>query len=175
MSAAEPPQRTSMRAGRTPEREARKSFDSPQARAKHASSAAAPGIDAAPAADSRLVQWRARLAEGRGRLRAAFVARADPPRLLRGLARLTDEFVRKAWAEAGLPKTATLVAVGGYGRGQLFPHSDVDVLILLPIAATEACAHAIERLLTSLWDIGVELSHAVRTLDECAIAMRADA
>ena len=59
--------------------------------------------------------WRAHLAEGRARLRAAFLARSDPPRLLRGLARLTDEVVVAAWKEAAIP-SAALVAVGGYGR-----------------------------------------------------------
>jgi [protein-PII] uridylyltransferase len=54
-------------------------------------------------------------------LRQAFFAQSDPPRLLHGLARLADEIVVNVWAEADMPAAATLVAVGGYGRGQLFP------------------------------------------------------
>jgi len=132
--------------------------------------------DIAPrVAEPRVAHWRAHLAEGRHRLRRKFLARADPPRLLRGLARLTDDVVTNAWAEADPPSAAALVAVGGYGRGQLFPHSDVDVLILLPEPADDVCAKAIERLLASLWDIGLELAHAVRTVDECAVEMAADA
>jgi [protein-PII] uridylyltransferase len=123
-----------------------------------------------PAAARGVAQWRARLAEGRARLRAAFLARSDPPRLLRGLARLTDEVVVAAWKEAAIP-SASLVAVGGYGRGQLYPHSDVDILVLLGAAADGNCAATIERLLTSLWDSGIELSHAVRTIGECAVEM----
>ncbi|HKU87689.1 MAG TPA: [protein-PII] uridylyltransferase [Casimicrobiaceae bacterium] len=119
--------------------------------------------------------WRGRLAERREALRAEFFARGDPQRLLRGLARATDEVAVRVWREAALPQDAALVAVGGYGRGQLFPHSDVDLLILLPKAADGACTEAIERLLTALWDIGVELSHAVRTVDECEAEMAADA
>jgi [protein-PII] uridylyltransferase len=137
-----------------------------------------PGVaerdSARPASDPRIARWRAQLARGRERLRAGFDAKSDAPRLLRGLARLTDEIVADAWSEAAIP-AAALVAVGGYGRGQLYPHSDVDVLILLPRAADDACAGAIERLLTSLWDAGLELAHAVRTLDECAASMSADA
>jgi [protein-PII] uridylyltransferase len=125
--------------------------------------------------EPRIAHWRGRLAEGRERLQAEFVARSDPSRLLRGLARLTDEVVTGAWDEAAMPSSAALVAVGGYGRRQLFPHSDVDILILLPGTADTDCARAIERLLTSLWDIGVELAHAVRTIDECVEAMTADA
>jgi [protein-PII] uridylyltransferase len=63
--------------------------------------------------------------------------------------------------------------VGGYGRGQLFPHSDVDVLILLPSAEAPP-ATALERFFAALWDIGIELSHAVRTVDECVAEMNAD-
>ncbi|MGE5169027.1 MAG: [protein-PII] uridylyltransferase, partial [Rudaea sp.] len=123
-----------------------------------------------PVAVHGAAQWRARLAEGRARLRAAFLARSDPPRLLRGLARLTDAVVVAAWKEAAIP-SASLVGVGGYGRGQLYPHSDVDILVLLGAAADARSTAAVERLLTSLWDTGIELSHAVRTIDECAIAM----
>ncbi|MDQ2917117.1 MAG: [protein-PII] uridylyltransferase [Pseudomonadota bacterium] len=128
-----------------------------------------------PASEPRVAHWRARLAQGRERLRDEFVARSDPPRLLRGLARLTDDVVTNAWTEAAIPSAAALVAVGGYGRGQLFPHSDVDILILLPEVADDPCANGIERLLTSLWDIGIELSHATRTVEECAVEMTADA
>ena len=74
-----------------------------------------------------------------------------------------------------MPPSAALVAVGGYGRGQLFPHSDVDILVLLPVAADTDCARAVERLLTSLWDAGIELAHAVRTVEECVESMSADA
>ena len=129
----------------------------------------------AAAREPRVAHWRARLAEERARLRAQFIARSDPPRLLRGLAQATDDVVKGVWAETAMPASAALVAVGGYGRGQLYPHSDVDVLILLSSPPDGACAYAIERLLTSLWDIGIELGHAVRTIDECLDAMRADA
>ena len=123
----------------------------------------------------RVAHWRTHLQQRRAELRSEFFAKSDPPRLLRGLASLTDEIVTHVWTECGIPTSATLVAVGGYGRGQLYPHSDVDVLILLSEAADGACAEAIERLLASLWDIGIELSHAVRTVSECAVEMTADA
>jgi [protein-PII] uridylyltransferase len=129
----------------------------------------------AGASRERVAQWRGALAAGRRELRDAFAERPEPMRLLRGLARLTDGIVVEAWTRARLPASAALVAVGGYGRGQLFPHSDVDVLILLRERADPACAEAIERLLTSLWDAGIELAHAVRTVDECGEEMRADA
>ena len=59
-----------------------------------------------------------------------------------------------------LPVGATLAAVGGYGRGELYPHSDVDLLILLPHAPTAEDESAIERLVASLWDLGLEPGHS---------------
>ncbi|MGH8800756.1 MAG: [protein-PII] uridylyltransferase, partial [Casimicrobiaceae bacterium] len=116
------------------------------------------------------------LHDGRADARAAFLARGDTRRLLRALAHLTDTVVAGAWAECGRHHQCALVAVGGYGRGELYPHSDVDVLILVPPSpgAMDAEVPAIERLLAALWDIGLELAHAVRTLAECATEMAAD-
>ena len=121
---------------------------------------------------------RAALKAGRDALREAFLARPDTPKLLREHARLVDRTVREAWRACAMPARTALVAVGGYGRGQLFPHSDVDLLILLPSGSDGADAsatQAIERLLTTLWDVGLEASHAVRTVAECVTEMAADA
>ena len=134
---------------------------------------APPAAIAAPEADpSRLADWRGRLRDGRARLREAFFASPDTPALLRGHARLVDTVLRGVWAGCRMPADVAAVAVGGYGRGQLFPHSDVDVLLLLPPG--EAPAAAIERYFAALWDIGIELAHAVRTVDECETEMAAD-
>jgi len=126
-------------------------------------------------ASTPVARWRAALAAERERLREEFAVRGDAPRLLRALSRATDEVVTAAWIAAKLPASAALVAVGGYGRRQLFPHSDVDVLILLRDPVDESAAGAIERLVTSLWDAGITLSHAVRTIDECMREMEGDA
>ncbi len=134
----------------------------------------AAAVPPAPSPAPRIDHWRERLASGRARLRREFLAAGDTPRLLRGLSGLTDEVVAGAWAEGACRRHCALVAVGGYGRGQLYPHSDVDVLILLPPETGEPATAAIEQLLAALWDIGVELSHAVRTVAECVAEMATD-
>ncbi len=100
-------------------------------------------------------------------------------RLIRGLTRLTDQVVQAAWhesVEAHVPKHLRmhmcLVAVGGYGRGDLLPNSDVDVLVLIDNATITESERAmlntaVERWVGALWDVGLAPSHGVRTLDEC--------
>ncbi|MEW6694165.1 MAG: [protein-PII] uridylyltransferase [Pseudomonadota bacterium] len=104
-------------------------------------------------------------------------ARSVAP-LLRRLSRLTDRTLRTLWRRAGLPASLTLVAVGGYGRGELFPFSDIDVLVLLPDdAKPEADAglrQAVERFIGHCWDVGLELGSSVRTVAECLREASAD-
>ncbi len=101
-------------------------------------------------------------------------------RLLKSLARHVDATLADLWEHAGMPASAALVAVGGYGRGELFPHSDVDVLVLLPAerrapsadpsrAGTDidALRAAVEGFITACWDIGLEIGSSVRSIDEC--------
>ncbi|WP_313077158.1 [protein-PII] uridylyltransferase [Melaminivora sp.] len=92
--------------------------------------------------------------------------------LLRRLSALTDAALRRLWRRSALPRGAALVAVGGYGRGQLFPASDVDVLVLLP-EGTGASA-AVESFISSCWDAGLEIGASVRTLPECLHEAAAD-
>ena len=109
---------------------------------------------------------RRRLNEGRLALREEFLVTGDAKRYLRRHRQLIDTLLREVWEAADLPRNFALVAVGGYGRGEQFPYSDVDVLILLP-DGTEADA-ALETFVGRLWDLGVELGHSVRTLQQCA-------
>jgi [protein-PII] uridylyltransferase len=134
-----------------------------------------PSIDAAPvAATSSLAHWRREVKSGREALRQRFAVKPDTPRLLRDHARLVDRVLRGLWTEHALPRGLALVAVGGYGRGHLFPHSDVDVLILLPADLGTPPSDAIERFLLNLWDAGLEVGHAVRTIDDCVGEMAGD-
>nr|WP_304653953.1 [protein-PII] uridylyltransferase [Ottowia sp. GY511] len=87
------------------------------------------------------------------------------------LAHLADEALRSLWAEAGLDGRLALAAVGGYGRGELFPFSDVDVLVLLPPgvdpAADTPLREGIERFISSCWDAGLDIGSSVRSVGDC--------
>ncbi|MCF8467586.1 MAG: [protein-PII] uridylyltransferase [Sneathiella sp.] len=61
----------------------------------------------------------------------------------------------------------TLVAVGGYGRGELAPYSDVDLLFLYPYKQTSWCEQVIEFVLYMLWDLGLKVGHSTRNVNEC--------
>jgi [protein-PII] uridylyltransferase len=105
---------------------------------------------------------------------AEFREDGKPEKLLRGLRSVVDAVLAEAWHAAGLPPNTALVGVGGYGRGELFPYSDVDVLILLgarPDAITQA---KLENLVQLLWDLGLEIGHSIRTVDECMVESEAD-
>ena len=87
--------------------------------------------------------------------------------LVRRLARHVDTTLARLWTSCGLPATAALVAVGGYGRGELFPYSDIDVLVLLPAEPDEALAATVSAFVTACWDTGLEIGSSVRSVDEC--------
>jgi [protein-PII] uridylyltransferase len=105
---------------------------------------------------------------------ATFQSDKKPERLLTTLCASVDSALTTAWNECALPESAALVAVGGYGRGELFPYSDVDVLILLAEPADFLLQGKLEELVQVLWDIGLELGHSIRTIDECLIEAEAD-
>jgi len=107
-------------------------------------------------------------------LTAAFRADSKPAKLLRGLRQSVDLVLAEAWREAALPANSALVGVGGYGRGELFPYSDVDLLILLGESPDEATRGKLEQLVQLLWDLGLEIGSSIRTVEECLQESAAD-
>jgi len=91
---------------------------------------------------------------------------------LRARTALVDEIVVGAFSEtlgAAAPEGVSLVAVGGYGRGELFPHSDVDLLVLVRRATEDPVRkEALSEFLRRLWDVGFRVSQSVRTPEECS-------
>jgi len=103
-----------------------------------------------------------------------FQQNAKAEQLLQDLCRSVDQVLSDIWKQFDFPKDAALIAVGGYGRGELFPHSDVDLLILLSATPERALKEKLEKLVQIFWDIGLDIGHSIRTIDECMEAANAD-
>ncbi len=107
-------------------------------------------------------------------LHRQFRAGADAGLLIRQRAVFMDQMLGALWDNHGWDDTElALVAVGGYGRGELHPHSDVDILLLLG-DNYDASSGQIENFLTTLWDIGLDIGHSVRTVAQCVDGCRQD-
>jgi [protein-PII] uridylyltransferase len=116
----------------------------------------------------------------------ALLARVQAPgfsarsvhKVLRQLAAQADSLLIQLWHQAGLDAPCALLGVGGYGRGELFPYSDVDVLVLLPDEAGQSPdterARRIEAFIGNCWDAGLEIGSSVRTLSECLLEAAKD-
>ncbi len=98
--------------------------------------------------------------------------------LIKDLTDLVDATLAALWQRAGLPTQAALVGVGGYGRGELLPYSDIDVLVLLPDGAEpdagSALKAALEQFISSCWDTGLEIGSSVRSVADCVDEARRD-
>ncbi len=98
--------------------------------------------------------------------------------LLKALSQLTDHTLQQLWLDAGFDHRLALAAVGGFGRGELYPYSDVDVLLLLPNGTSaeddETLKSQIEKFIGNCWDTGLEIGSSVRTVDECVQEASAD-
>ena len=120
---------------------------------------------------------RSLLAQAKEELSARFVAEEPVEGLVRARSRFTDLLLCALWRARLSPDLAghlALVAVGGYGRGELHPYSDVDFLVLVPAPLADAERASVEQLVSFLWDIGLEVGHSVRTVAECAEESAAD-
>ena len=110
---------------------------------------------------------RRQLSRAQSELRAAHEKDGDAPRLLRGRCRVVDAALRSLWREAGLPRELCLAAVGGYGRRELYPASDIDLLFLRSERLEREVERRLEALVGLLWDIGLTVGHSVRTVSQC--------
>jgi [protein-PII] uridylyltransferase len=117
-------------------------------------------------------QFRADKADLVRQFRDSRPTTASATRLLTQLARLVDRTLHTLWNAHDMPMGAALIAAGGYGRGELFPHSDIDVLLLMPLSPSvngdDSLAPCIESFISACWDIGLEIGSSVRTVEECS-------
>ncbi len=114
------------------------------------------------------------LAAANGQFNLRFREGEDIRSLVYERALFIDCILHYAWYQFDWPQGISLEAVGGYGRGELHPFSDIDLLILHQPDVLRSCRDNIERFLTLLWDIGLEIGHSVRTVKQCVDIARTD-
>ncbi|GMU24854.1 MAG: bifunctional uridylyltransferase/uridylyl-removing enzyme [Phycisphaerae bacterium] len=145
-------------------------------------SAPSEGIMTSPPPDGGSL--RDRLHRGRAEIQARHAAGAGGTEVVTALTTLCDDILGRAWTNAldrvsvdDRPRVSgklALVAVGGYGRGDMAPYSDVDLLFLHDARPSQALREFISALIRDLWDLGLALASSVRTPTECASLARTD-
>ena len=113
------------------------------------------------------IEFKKRLKGERLEAIAAFLEDGKPNQLLSRLSDNVDAVLTEIWQAAPMPESIALVAVGGYGRSELFPYSDVDILILLDKEEDDAMRARLSALITQFWDLGLDIGHSIRTVEEC--------
>ena len=112
--------------------------------------------------------YRRALQYGQTYLTQQFEQQQDIISLVHQRALFVDEVLQELWQHHISTDTPiNLIAVGGYGRGELHPYSDIDLLILLDESVSEQPPSELSAFLTELWDIGLEIGHSIRTIKEC--------
>ena len=114
-------------------------------------------------------ELRGSLRNDRLSLQEKFEQQGKAALLLSAHSKLIDRYLQHVWQLLALPEHTTLIAVGGYGRGELYPRSDIDLLILLDVDPDQALQHTLHELVAMLWDIGLEVGHSIRTVAQCII------
>src|SRR5574343_1414721 len=127
-----------------------------------------------PRTGNTLTEIRTALNLGQTDLANTYLARPDHKAYLSGRTALVDRLLTQLWSQAEMPASTTLIAVGGYGRGELYPHSDIDVLIALDAPPSPALEETLQQLISQFWDIGLAVGHSVRTINECLEAAQSD-
>jgi len=127
---------------------------------------------------------KAALTAGRAEIRRRFEASGDGAATVREQCFLMDQLIRALFDLVTqeiypLPNPTSgerlsIIAVGGYGRGELAPYSDIDLLFLLPYKQTPHTEQVVEYLLYLLWDLGLKIGHSTRSVEECLRQARSD-
>ncbi|MDX1504419.1 MAG: [protein-PII] uridylyltransferase [Spongiibacter sp.] len=132
------------------------------------------GLQSAVADSSNLIKtYKNYLSELREELNERFYADEPIQNLVSLRSDRLDTLMRSIWSNYSWNDDITLVAVGGYGRGELHPYSDIDLLILSRDQDHDYAAN-IESLITLLWDISLDIGHSVRSISECVAAAAED-
>uniref|UniRef100_UPI00356634F4 nucleotidyltransferase domain-containing protein n=1 Tax=Litorivivens sp. TaxID=2020868 RepID=UPI00356634F4 len=115
----------------------------------------------------RIALFRNYLQNHREQLDKRFEAKDNIRDIVKSRANAVDEVLRAAWSLYPWNEDIALIAVGGYGRGELHPYSDVDLLILLENSNSEDYRDSLESFIALLWDLNLDIGHSVRSIRQC--------
>ncbi|MBF0381651.1 MAG: [protein-PII] uridylyltransferase [Magnetococcales bacterium] len=121
--------------------------------------------------------FRLALGTGQKRLHRRHLTRASGQYIVEGRAKLVDAVLQRIFNllhNNPIRQPFSLIATGGYGRGELAPYSDIDLLFLINDEMSEEQEASVEKMLYCLWDLGLDIGHAVRTIDDCVQQARQD-
>lgn len=135
-------------------------------------------VEKLAASDSPLPVFKAAIKNAREELKQHYLAKASASDLTESLTWFMDEMVCRAWKlhkdKLAPNQSMALVAVGGYGRGELHPYSDIDIQILLETEDYEKNQLFTEEFVRFLWDIGLEVGQSLRSIKDCIKESKAD-
>jgi [protein-PII] uridylyltransferase len=103
-----------------------------------------------------------------------FLKKRDGISYLQNHSWLIDKTLSRLWHDLELRNSATLLACGGYGRQELFPYSDIDLLILIPKSLNKSLSQKIEQFISLVWDLGLRVGHSVRNINQTKIEIKRD-
>ncbi|NKA01607.1 MAG: bifunctional uridylyltransferase/uridylyl-removing protein, partial [Proteobacteria bacterium] len=103
-----------------------------------------------------------------------FLKKRDSQSYLNNHSLLIDKALKKLWEQLDFKSTASLIACGGYGRKELFPYSDIDLLILTSKNLNNSLNQKIEQFITLAWDLGLRIGHSVRNINETKREIKKD-
>ena len=103
-----------------------------------------------------------------------FLEGEDARALVNEASQFADVLLWYAWHQYDWDENVSLVAVGGYGRGELHPHSDIDLLILMRKDFSKKYRERIEMFITFIWDIQLKIGHSVRSISQCIDEAKSD-
>ena len=103
-----------------------------------------------------------------------FLKKSDGQSYLNNHSLLIDKTLKEVWKQLEFKNSASLIACGGYGRQELFPYSDIDLLILIPKKFNASLNQKIEQFITLVWDLGLRIGHSVRDINETKREIKKD-
>ena len=103
-----------------------------------------------------------------------FLKKRDSQSYLNNHSLLIDKTLKEVWKQLEFKNSASLIACGGYGRQELFPYSDIDLLILIPKKINASLNQKIEQFITLVWDLGLRIGHSVRNINETKREIKKD-